>query len=103
MTSSAARDSDGLGVPCKSSRLTVVHSAGLTAEDVHALKVEVDESKSGIDPATAFILIHLAGGAVSAAGAAGAKLFWSKVILPRVRKAKRADAIGDQRAGDGTS
>jgi hypothetical protein len=34
---------------------------------------------------------------VSAAGGGGARLFWKKVILPRVRKARRSDAIGDER------
>jgi len=82
---------------------TLAASAGLKAEDVREISVEVEESEAGIDPVIAYILIHLAGGALSAAGGAGAKLFWSKVILPRVRKAKRADAIGAPRASDDAS
>jgi len=73
-------------------------SAGITADDVRAMRVEIRESEANIAPALAFIVVHLAGGAVSAAGGGGATLFWKKVILPRVRKAKRGDAIGNERA-----
>jgi hypothetical protein len=82
-------------------------SAGLSVADVQTLTVEVSESHSPIDPVTAFILVHLASGAVSAAGGGGATVFWKKVILPRVRKRKGGDAIGearpdaDERAGGG--
>jgi len=78
----------------------LAESVGLTAEDVCAMTVEIDESKEGIDPVLAYILIHLAGGAVSAAGGAGATLFWKKIILPRLRRAKRVDAIGNERTGE---
>ena len=73
-------------------------SAGITADDVRAMRVEIRESEANIAPALAFIVVHLAGSAVSAAGGGGATLFWKKVILPRVRKAKRGDAIGNERA-----
>jgi hypothetical protein len=73
-------------------------SAGITAEDVRAMRVQITEAEAGIDPALSFIVVHLVGGGLSAAGGAGAKSFWKKVILPRVRKAKRSDAIGDERA-----
>ncbi len=73
-------------------------SAGITPDDVRAMRVQITEAEAGIDPALSFIVVHLADGGLSAAGGAGAKLFWKKVILPRVRKAKRSDAIGDERA-----
>lgn len=76
-------------------------STGLTAADVRAMTVKVSESESSIDPVTAFILVHLAGGALSAAGGGGAALFWKKVIVPRVRKAKGGDAIGEERTEAG--
>jgi hypothetical protein len=77
---------------------TLAASAGITADDVRAMRVEIAESEANIAPALAFIVIHFAAGGLSAAGDGGAKLFWKKVILPRVRKAKRGDAIGDERA-----
>lgn len=75
---------------------TIAASAGMTADEVRALRVEITESESGIAEILAFILVHLAGGAVSAAGGAGTAVFWKKVLLPRVRKAKRSDAIGKE-------
>jgi hypothetical protein len=71
-------------------------SAGLTADDVRTMSVRISESESSIDPATAFILVHLAGGAVSAAGGGAATVFWKKVVLPRVRQRKGGDAIGEE-------
>lgn len=73
-------------------------SAGITADNVRTMSVEITESEAGIDPTLSFIIVQLAGGGLSAAGGGGATLFWKKVILPRVRKAKRSDAIGDERA-----
>ena len=75
-------------------------TAGITADEMRTMRVQITESEAGIDPTLSFIVVHLAGGGVSAAGGAGATLFWKKVILPRVRKASasRSDAIGDERA-----
>jgi hypothetical protein len=73
-------------------------SAGITANDVRAMRLEITESEASIAPALAFIVVHFAGGGLSVAGGAATKSFWKKVILPRVRKAKRSDAIGNERA-----
>jgi hypothetical protein len=75
----------------------IAAEGGLTAADVAELRVDVEESGSAIDPFTAFILLHLAGGAVSAVGGLGAKQFVEKVLLPRVRKKRAGDAVGEPR------
>lgn len=80
----------------------LAESAGITALDVRSLTVEVKETGAGVAPLAilVFIAVHAAGGAASAAGGAGATVFFKKVILPRVRKAKRADAIGEEQTDD---
>ena len=69
-------------------------SAGINAADLEDLRIEVEESDAGFEPTVTLIALKFVGGMSAAAG----KVFFDKVVWPKIKKRLGSDALGPPRS-----